>query len=72
MNDVIDEVLGDADPNDYVRFVLRSNDFDRPHNTSYQRRSQVNGDWLSELFGKMLQSHEHLDLQWAQKKSLHF
>ena len=62
MNDVIDEVLGDADPNDYVRFVLRSNDFDRPLNTSYQRRSQVNGDWLSELFGKMLQSHEHLDL----------
>ena len=52
MNDIVDETLGNADPNDYVRFVLKSNDFDRPLNTSYQRRSQVSGAWLSELAGK--------------------
>ena len=62
MNDIVDETLGNADPNDYVRFVLNSNDFDRPLNTSYQRRSQVSGAWLSELAGKLLQSHEPLDL----------
>ena len=62
MNDIVDETLGNADPNDYVRFVLKSSDFDRPLNTSYQRRSQVSGAWLSELAGKLLQSHESLDL----------
>ena len=61
MNDIVDEILGNADPNDYVRFVLKSSDFDRL-NTSYQRRSQVSGAWLSELAGKLLQSHESLDL----------
>ena len=62
MNDIVDETLGNADPNDYVRFVLKSSDFDRPLNTSYQRRSQVSGAWLSELAGKLQQSHESLDL----------
>ena len=62
MNDIVDETLGNADPNDYVRFVLKSSDFDRPLNTSYQRRSQVSGAWLSELAGKLLQSHESLNL----------
>ena len=62
MNDIVDETLGNADPNDYVRFVLKSNDFDRPLNTSYQRQSQVSGAWLSELTGKLRQSHESLDL----------
>ena len=62
MNDIVDETLGNADPNDYVRFVLKSSDFDRPLNTSYQRRSQVSGACLSELAGKLLQSHESLDL----------
>ena len=62
MNDIVDETPGNADPNDYVRFVLKSSDFDRPLNTSYQRRSQVSGAWLSELAGKLLQSHESLDL----------
>ena len=51
MNVIVDETLGNADPNDYVRFVLKSNAFDRPLNTSYQRRSQVSGAWLSELAG---------------------
>ena len=41
MNDIVDETLGNAEPNDYVRFLLKSSDFDRPLNTSYQRRSQV-------------------------------
>ena len=62
MCDIVDDTLGDADPNDFVRFVLKSSDFDRPLNTAYQRRSQVNGEWLSELSGKLLQSHEELDL----------
>ena len=57
MNDIVDETHGNADPNDYVRFVLKSSDFDRPLNTSYEKRSQVSGAWLSELAGKLLQSH---------------
>ena len=60
MNDIVDETLGNADPNDYVRFVLKSGDFDRLLNTSCQRRCQVSGAWFSEL--KLLQSHESLDL----------
>ena len=36
MNDIVDETLGNVDPNDYVRLVLKSSDFDRPLNTSYQ------------------------------------
>ena len=43
MNDIVDETLENADRNDYVRFVLKSSDFDRPLNTSYQGRSQVSG-----------------------------
>ena len=39
-----------------------SNDFYRPLNTSYQIRNQVSDAWLSELAGKLLQSHESLDL----------
>ena len=62
MSDIVDDTLGDADPNDFVRFVLKSTGFGRPLNTAYQRRSQVNGEWLSELSGKLLQSHEELDL----------
>ena len=62
MNDIVDETLGNTDPNDYVRFVLKCSDFDRPLNTSYQRRSQVSGALFSELAGKLLQSHESLDL----------
>ena len=51
MNDIVDETLRNADPNDYVRFVLKSSDFDRPLNTSY-------GAWLSELAGTLLYIHE--------------
>ena len=40
MNDIIDETLGNAVPNDYARVVLKSSDFDRPLNTSFQRRSR--------------------------------
>ena len=63
MNDVVDETLGDADPNDYVRIVMSSDDFDRSLNTPYMLRSNINGDWLSELAGKLLQSHETIDLE---------
>ena len=52
MNDIVNDVLADAESNDFVRFVLKSNEFDRALNTSYQLRSQVSGDWLSELAGK--------------------
>ena len=62
MNDIVDETLGNAYPNDYVRFVLNGGDFDRPLNTSYQRRSQVSGAWLPALAGRLLQSHASLDL----------
>ena len=62
MNDNVDETLGNADPDEYVRFVLQNSNFDRSLNTLYQRRSQVSGAWLSELAGKLLQSHESLDL----------
>ena len=63
MIDVVDETLGDADPNDYVRIVMSSDDFDRSLNTPYMLRSNINGDWLSELAGKLLQSHETIDLE---------
>ena len=38
-----------------IRFVLKSNDFDIPLNTSYQTRIQVSGAWISELAGKLVQ-----------------
>ena len=63
MNDVVDETLGDADPNDYVRIVMSSDDFDGSLNTPYILRSNINGDWLSELASKLLQSHETFDLE---------
>ena len=59
---IVDGALGNADPSDYVRFVLNSIYFDRPLNTSYQRQSQISGARLSELAGILLQSHESLDL----------
>ena len=62
MNDNVAETLGNTDSNDYFRFVLKSSDFDRPLNTSYESRSQVSGAWLSELAGKLVQSHESPDL----------
>ena len=42
MNDIVNDMLGNAHENDFVRFVLKSDDFNRPLNTPYQRRSQVN------------------------------
>ena len=61
MNYIVYETLGNTDTNDDVRFMLKSSDFDIPLNTSYQKRSQVSVAWLSELAGKLLQSHESLD-----------
>ena len=61
MEDVVNEVLGDADPNDRVRFAILSSNFDRALNTMYQPRSEVTGVALAELFGKMLQSNQSID-----------
>ena len=55
MNDIVDETLGNADPTQYARFVLKSSDFESLLNTSYQRRREVSGAWPSELPGKLLQ-----------------
>ena len=62
MEDVINEVLGDADPNDRVRFAIPSSNFDHALNTMYQPRSEVTGVALDELFGKMLQSNQSNDI----------
>ena len=62
MEDVVNEVLGDADPNDRVRFAILSSNFDRALNTMYQPRSEVTGVPLAELFGKMLQSNQSIDI----------
>ena len=62
IEDVVNEVLGDADPNDRVRFALLSSNFDRVLNTMYQPRSEVTGFALTELFGKMLQSNQSIDI----------
>ena len=43
INDIVDVTHGNAEANDYVRFVLKGCDFDKRLNTSYQRRSQVSG-----------------------------
>ena len=51
MEDVVNEVLGDADPNDSVRFAILSSNFDRALNAMYQPRSEVTGVALAELFG---------------------
>ena len=52
MEDVVNEVLGNADPNDRVRLAILSSN--RALNTMYQLRSEVTGVDLTELFGKML------------------
>ena len=61
MEDVVNEVLGDADPNDRVRFAILSTNFDRALNTMYQPRNEVTGVALAELLGKMLQSNQSID-----------
>ena len=43
MEDVVNEVLGYADPNDRVRFASLSSNFDCALNTIYQPRSEVTG-----------------------------
>ena len=63
MEDVVNKVLGDIDPNDRVRFAILSNNFDRASNTMYQPRSEVTWVVLAELFGKMLQSNQSIDIE---------
>ena len=62
MINVVNEVLGDTDPNDRVRFAISSSNFDRALNTMYQPRSEVTGVALAELFGKLLQSNQSIDI----------
>ena len=62
MEDVVNEVLGDADPNDRVMFAILSSNFDRALNSTYQPRSEVTGVAIAELFGKMLQSNQSIDI----------
>ena len=54
--------IGDAHPNDRVRFAILSSNFDRALNTMYQPRSEVTGVALAELFGKTLQSNQSIDI----------
>ena len=70
MEDVVNEVLGDADPNDRVRFDILSSNFDCALNTMYQPRSEVTGVALAELFGTMLQSNQSIDID--NDLTLHF
>ena len=58
MEDVVNEVLRDANANDRVQFAILNSNFDRALNTMYQPRSEVTGVALAELFGKMLQSNQ--------------
>ena len=62
MEDVVNEVLDDADPIERVRFAILSSNFDRALNTMYKPRSEVTGVALTELFGKMLQSNKSIDI----------
>ena len=71
MEDVVNEVLGDADPTNRVRFAILSSNFDRALNTTYQPRSEVTGVALAELFGKMLQSNQSIDIDNDNDLTLH-
>ena len=62
MEDIVNEVLGDANPNDRARFAILSSNFDRALSTMYQPRGEVTGVALAELFGKMLQSNQSIDI----------
>ena len=58
MIDIVDEKLGNADPNDYVIFVLKSSDFDRPLN--YFLSKTKSSPWCMAFWigRKLLQSRE--------------
>ena len=45
-----------------LRISPLSSNFDRALNTMYQPRSEVTGVALAELFGKMLQSNQSIDI----------
>ena len=62
MEDVVNEVLGDADPNDRVRFAILSSNFDRALNTMDQPQSEVTVVALAVLFGKMLQINKSIKI----------
>ena len=55
MEEVVNEVLGDAYPNDRVPFAILS------RNTVYQTRNEVTGAATELLFGKMSQCNQYTD-----------
>ena len=57
MNAVIDDVLKDAQPDDYVRFHVKSSEFDQDLNTRFQSRSNCGSDCIVAVIDKTLQSH---------------
>ena len=62
MENVVNEVLGDTDPNDHGRFAILSSNLARALNTMCQPLSEVTGVYLAELFCKMLQSNQYFDI----------
>ena len=62
IGNIVNEVLGDAANHHRVRFSVQGDTLDRSLNTKYIRRDQVSGHWLASLIGKMMQSHEEIDL----------
>ena len=62
MEEVVNEVLGDADPNDRVHFAIISRNFDRALYTMFQPRREFTGDALTELFVKMLLSNQSIEI----------
>ena len=58
MADIVNEVLGDPDP----KWSCEVRNFDRVLNTIHQPRSEVTGVALAELFRKMLQSNQSIDI----------
>ena len=61
MEDVVNEVLVDADSNGRVLIAILSSNFDCALNAMYRTRMESTGVALAELFGKMLQSNQSID-----------
>ena len=62
MDNIVDDILGDAAPHDQARISVSGDNLDRNLNIPYMRRDQVTGAWMTAIIGKMLQSHEDIDL----------
>ena len=62
MERVLDELLRDAHPEDYVRFHVHSSEFDKDINTPFQRRANCASDWIVAVIDKTMQSHMLIDM----------